>query len=97
MPVDAVWSLPMYEVARDGRLFFLENPIKHYAIGDRTKGLQKNPDSSIDVLLQHKAPGVNRSRIGCPPPRASSNSFCAATSRASMSSTIDTLFPESER
>ena len=56
MPVDAFWVLSMYEVTPDGRLFFLENPIKRYAIGDRTKGLKKNPDGSIDVLLKHKAP-----------------------------------------
>ena len=42
IPVDVFWSLSMYELMPDGRLFFLENPIKRYAIGDRTRGLKKN-------------------------------------------------------
>ena len=69
MPVDAFWSLSMYEVAPDGRLFFLENPIKRYAIGDRTKALKKNPDGSIDVLLQHKSPGGEQESNWLPAPK----------------------------
>ena len=56
VPVDAFWSLSMYEVAADGRLFFLENPINRYAIGDRSKALKKNGDGSIDIFLQHASP-----------------------------------------
>ena len=57
VPVDAFWSLSMYELMPDGRLFFVDNPIRRYAIGDRTRGLAKNADGSIDVYLQHSSPG----------------------------------------
>ena len=69
MPVDAFWSLSMYEVAPDGRLFFLENPIKRYSIGDRTKDLKKNSDGSIDVLLQNKSPGSEHESNWLPAPK----------------------------
>jgi len=42
MPVGAFWSLTMYELNPDGRLFFFENPLQRYAIGDRTEGLRRN-------------------------------------------------------
>ena len=57
IPVDAFWSLSMYEVADDGRLFFTPNPVDRYAIGDRTRGLKKNVDGSIDLLIQRETPG----------------------------------------
>ena len=57
IPVDAFWSLSMYELMDDGRLFFFDNPINRYAIGDRTGGLKRNADGSIDILIQHEAPG----------------------------------------
>ena len=38
IPVDAFWSLTMYQPEPDGRYFFAANPINRYSIGDRTKG-----------------------------------------------------------
>jgi hypothetical protein len=57
VPVDAFCSLSMYELMSDGRLFFSDNPIRRCAIGDRTKGLARNADGSIDLWLQHDSPG----------------------------------------
>jgi hypothetical protein len=51
-PVDAFWSLTLY--GPDG--FFTANPIARYAIGDRTPGLTKNADGSLDLIVQHDAP-----------------------------------------
>ena len=52
-PVDAFWSLTMY----DGKTFLLvPNPVNRYAIGDRTPGLRFGADGSLDVLLQHECP-----------------------------------------
>lgn len=50
------WSLSMYEKDADGRLFFTSNPIGRYAVGDRTPGLQRQADGSMQLLLQHEAP-----------------------------------------
>lgn len=56
MPVDAFWSLSMYEFEPDGRRFFTANPIRRYAIGDRTPGLVRNADGSLDIAIQHAQP-----------------------------------------
>jgi len=56
VPVDAFWSLTMYQPEHDGRYFFTENPISRYSIGDRTDGLVRNPDGSIDILIQRDKP-----------------------------------------
>jgi hypothetical protein len=50
-------------------LFFLENPIKRYAIGDRTRGLKKNADGSIDILIQHDSPGSDKESNWLPAPK----------------------------
>jgi len=62
----AFWSLSMYEKVSDGRLFFAANPLNRYAIGDRTAGLQKRADGSIEVLLQHQAPADTRNWLPTP-------------------------------
>lgn len=56
VPVDAFWSLTLYEVTPEGRYFFTENPIGRYAIGDRTPGLIKDPDGGFEILIQRDRP-----------------------------------------
>jgi hypothetical protein len=68
VPVDAFWSLSMYELMPDGRLFFTDNPIRRYAIGDRTRGLARNADGSIDLWLQHASPGPTKESNWLPAP-----------------------------
>jgi hypothetical protein len=51
-PVGAFWSLTMY----DKKLFLVPNAIGRYAVGDRTAGLRRGRDGSLDILLQHAAP-----------------------------------------
>lgn len=51
--VDAFWSISMYHIA-DGS--FVENPIKRYSIGDRTKGLTRAADGSLTIYIQHDQP-----------------------------------------
>ena len=60
------WSLSMYEKDADGRLFFTDNPLKRYSIGDRTAGVQRQPDGTIEVLLQHVAPADQRNWLPTP-------------------------------
>jgi hypothetical protein len=56
----------MYEKDADGRLFFTDNPLKRYSIGDRTPGLQRRADGSVEVLLQHDAPADTRNWLPTP-------------------------------
>lgn len=56
MPVDAFWSLSMYQQQKDGTTFFADNPMHRWAIGDRTPGLRRNADGSLDILIQRDPP-----------------------------------------
>ena len=56
-PAYEFWSLTLY--AAD--FFFIENPIKRYAIGDRTRGLRYDADGSLTIYLQHSAPAGKES------------------------------------
>lgn len=56
VPAEAFWSLTMYQVEADGRFFLTQNPINRFSVGDRTKGLVKNADGSIDILIQREQP-----------------------------------------
>ena len=56
VPADAFWSLTLYETMPDGRFFLVDNPIRRYAIGDRTPGLTVDRDGSFEILIQHGQP-----------------------------------------
>lgn len=56
IPVDAFWSLTLYEVDAYGGMYFTANALKRYAVGDRTPGLVKNADGSIDIWITHAVP-----------------------------------------
>jgi len=66
LQVKGFWSLSMYEKDADGRLFFTDNPLKRYSIGDRTPGLQRGSDGSVEVLLQHDAPADTNNWLPTP-------------------------------
>lgn len=56
-PVRAFWSLTMY----GSNEFLVPNPIGRYDVGDRTSGLQRNRDGSLQIVIQHAAPRRHRS------------------------------------
>jgi hypothetical protein len=60
IPVDAFWSLTMYEQASDGRFFLTDNPLNRYAIGDRTEGLVRGSDGALDIWIGRSDPGGAR-------------------------------------
>lgn len=68
MPVDAFWSLTMYEATADGQFFLTDNPISRYAIGDRTPGLKRNADGSFDIWIGRADPGGERTVNWLPAP-----------------------------
>ena len=59
---DSFWSISMYQQEPDGRLFFTDNAIRRYSIGDRTPGLARNADGSLDIWLAHEQPSDERAR-----------------------------------
>jgi hypothetical protein len=67
-PVNAFWSLTMYEATEEGQLFLTTNAINRYSIGDRTKGLRSNPDGSIDIWIGRSDPGNDRTANWLPAP-----------------------------
>ncbi len=63
-PVRGFWSLSMY----DEEMYFVDNPIRRYAIGDRDK-LQFNKDGSLDIYIQHASPGRDKESNWLPAPK----------------------------
>ncbi len=64
-PVDAFWSLTMYDVPD---FYLVANPIGRYSIGDRTPGLAKAADGSITLYLQTTSPGAGKESNWLPTP-----------------------------
>lgn len=63
-PVDAFWSITLYAADR----FLYPNAIARFAIGDRTQGLQYDPDGGLTLRIGHQAP-ASGSRNWLPAPR----------------------------
>ena len=68
LPVNSFWSLSLYEATDDGQFFFTDNPLNRYAIGDRTPGLARNADGSLDIWIGHDNPGAEREANWLPAP-----------------------------
>lgn len=67
-PVSAFWSLSLYEVDEDGRLYFTNNPIGRYAIGDRTPGLVAAADGGLEIWMSASEPPEGRRTNWLPAP-----------------------------
>jgi hypothetical protein len=65
-PVDAFWSLTMYDAHE---FYLVENPIDRYSIGSSTPGLQYGPDGSLTLYLQKDSPGVEKESNWLPAPQ----------------------------
>ena len=52
-PVDAFWSITMYDLPD---FYLVANPINRYSIGDRTPGLRRDSDGSLTIVIQHQQP-----------------------------------------
>jgi hypothetical protein len=64
-PVDAFWSLTMY----DAEGFPVANALNRFALGDRD-ALKYNSDGSLDLYIQHEDPGGDRTANWLPTPHA---------------------------
>ena len=66
-PVKLFWSISMFNLPQ--RLL-VDNPIQRYSIGDRTPGLKKGQDGSLEIYLQHDSPGTDKESDWLPTPKA---------------------------
>ena len=64
-PVDAFWSITMYDVPE---FFLVANPIDRYSIGDRTPGLRRDDDGALTLVLQRDDPGDDERANWLPTP-----------------------------
>jgi hypothetical protein len=62
-PVDGFWSLSLYGTD----MFFVDNEIDRYSIGDRTPGLRRDPDGSITITVGHDRPADAANWLPAPP------------------------------
>lgn len=62
-PATGFWSITMY----DADYFFVANPLNRYSISAR-QDLKRNPDGSVDILIQHASPGAGREANWLPAP-----------------------------
>ncbi|MEI9926905.1 MAG: DUF1214 domain-containing protein [Sphingomonas sp.] len=70
LPLDGFWSLTLYRATPAGQFFLAENPIRRYAIGDRTPGLAWRRDLALDILVAAEDPGEGRRANWLPAPAA---------------------------
>jgi hypothetical protein len=62
-PVDAFWSVTMYDLPD---FYLVANPINRYSIGDRTPGLRHDPDGSLTIVIQHEQPADTSNWLPAP-------------------------------
>lgn len=65
-PVNEFWSITMYNVPQRQ---LVENPINRYSIGDRTAGLKKGKDGSLEIYVQSDSPGPDKESNWLPTPK----------------------------
>ena len=56
VPVEAFWSLSLYEPDADGRLFFYETPLDRHSINSGSSDLVRAADGSIVLQLSRERP-----------------------------------------
>lgn len=67
VPAEAFWSLSLYERTDDGRLFYVENPLRRYAVSSRAPGFPRNPDGSLTLTISSGDPGAGANWLPSPP------------------------------
>ncbi|HEY9314057.1 DUF1254 domain-containing protein [Williamsia sp.] len=63
-PVNAFWSLTMYDIPD---FYLVDNPINRYSIGDRTPGLDHADDGSLTIVISNTAPENTANWLPAPP------------------------------
>jgi hypothetical protein len=58
----------MYRLTPAGQLFFTDNPVNRYAIGDRTAGLKRGKDGSLEIWMSRTEPASEPNANWLPTP-----------------------------
>ena len=66
-PVDAFWSLTLYKAQADGAVYYYDNPLERYSLGDRSH-LAADPDGAVSLWIGPKDPGGGKSANWLPAP-----------------------------
>lgn len=61
--MNAFWSVTLYQVEPDGKLYLVNNPIRRYTIGDRTPGLVTADGGDVDIWIQRNPPSQPAQRL----------------------------------
>jgi acyl-CoA synthetase (NDP forming) len=61
--VDAFWSITLY---RRSDCLLVANAIGRHSVGDRTPGLQRDPDGGLSVVIQADDPGPGKNWLPAP-------------------------------
>jgi hypothetical protein len=61
-PVDFFWSITLYDADR----FLYTNPYNRFSMGDRTLGLQRDPDGGLTLLTSHQPPANKANWLPAP-------------------------------
>jgi hypothetical protein len=64
-PVDAFWSLTMYDASK---FYLVANSIDRYSIGDRTAGVVSEDDGSVTIYIQRDPPAEDKRSNWLPTP-----------------------------
>jgi hypothetical protein len=73
--VGAFWSITMYDPTYN----LTPNPINRYSIGNRTKGLRRDPDGGLTIYIGAKPPGGDRNANWLPSPASGGFSLIMRT------------------
>jgi hypothetical protein len=65
VPADAFWSVSLYGMDYN----FVANPGKRFTIGDRTRGLKRDPDGGLTIYVQSDSPGADKESNWLPAPK----------------------------
>jgi hypothetical protein len=65
-PCNEFWSITMYGLPDR---FLIGNPINRYSVGDRTEGLRKGADGSLEIYIQNDRPEGERAANWLPAPK----------------------------
>ncbi len=67
VPVDAFWSLTLYESDGTGRWFLYQSPIDRYSVTSLTNNIKTSPDAAIVVDISHEEPSDQTTWLPAPP------------------------------